>query len=124
LTREPLELVHDTLLTEAWQNASVAVAVFDESRAFLAANEKYLDLVGYARDDIRDATAGENILADERGRLAYFDLLIRDRQLRGTTPIQRKDGTVVAVDYLIVETLVYRFPYFMALLWSAETKNP
>jgi hypothetical protein len=30
----------------------------------------------------------------------------------------------VTVDYLIVETTVYRFPYFMALLWSPETLSP
>jgi PAS domain S-box-containing protein len=118
------EIVHETLLTEAWQNAQVGAVVFDEGRSFLAANRMYLELVGYSREEIADIKPGANIVTDEEGRLAYLDLLDSHERLSGSTPIRRKDGEVFVVNYVIVPTFVSRLPFFMALMWPPEDGRP
>jgi PAS domain S-box-containing protein len=117
------EIVHETLLTEAWQNAQVGAVVFDEGRTFLTANRMYLELVGYSRDEIGSMKAGANIVTDEEGRLAYLKLVTTHERLTGSTPIRRKDGQVHLVDYVIVPTVVSKFPFFMALMWPAVSPN-
>jgi PAS domain S-box-containing protein len=117
------EVVHDTLLAEAWQNAHVAAVVFDEGRTYLTANRTYLELVGYSRDEIAALRAGANILADEEGRLAYLELITRRQHLDGSAPLRRKDGEVFMADYVIVPTLVSRMPFFMALMWPTDERR-
>ena len=114
------EIVHETLLTEAWQNAKVGVVVFDDDRTYLTANRAYLDLVGYSRDEIGELKAGANLLADEEGRLGYLNLINQHERLHGSAPIRRRDGEVLMVDYFIVPTVVAQLPYFVALMWPAE----
>jgi hypothetical protein len=52
-----------------------------------------------------------------------IELLIREDRLHGTMPIQRKDGSVLNVDYFIVPTRVARLPYYIALLWAAAGRT-
>jgi PAS domain S-box-containing protein len=115
------EILNETLLTEAWQNAKVGAVVFDDDRTFLTANQAYLELVGYSFDEIGRLKAGANLLADEEGRLGYLRLINRHERLHGSAPIRRKDGDVLMVDYFIVPTVVARLPYFIALMWPAES---
>jgi len=115
------ELLHETLLIEAWQHAKVGAVVFDDDRTYLTANQAYLELVGYSRDEIGWLKAGANLLVDEDGRLGYLRLINRHERLHGSAPIRRKDGEVLMVDYFIVPTVVARLPYFIALMWPAES---
>ncbi len=114
---DTLAVLHETLLAEAWRNAEAAVIVFDDARTFLAANAAYLDLLGYSRQEVSKLKAGANLLADEPGRDAVIELLVKEERLHGTMPIRRKDGRVLNVDYSIVPTRVARLPYYVALLW-------
>ena len=114
------EMLHETLLTEAWQNAEIAAVVFDEGQEYLTANRAYLSLVGYSYDEIKDKAPGANILTDEEGRLAYVDLVTQHPRLDGSTPIRRKDGSLLIVDYVIVRTSVSTLPFFMALMWPSD----
>lgn len=122
MDEQTLAILHESLLTEAWHNAEVGTIVFDDERTFLTANAAYLDLLGYSRSEITDIKAGANLLADEPGRAAVIDLLIREKRLHGTMPIRRKDGGVLNVDYSIIPTHVARLPYYIALLWPAGGK--
>ena len=121
MSDEVYEILHETLLIEAWQHAKVGAVVFDDDRTFATANQAYLELVGYTREEIRNLQAGANLLADEEGRLGYLKLINRHERLHGSAPIRRKNGEILMVDYFIVPTIVARLPYFIALMWPAET---
>jgi PAS domain S-box-containing protein len=120
LDEQTLAILHESLLAEAWHNAEVGVMVFDDDRTFLTANAAYLDLLGYSRQEIGGLRAGANLLADEEGRAAVIDLLVRTQRLSGTMPIRRKDGGLLNVDYFVIPTRVARLPYYIALLWPAD----
>jgi PAS domain S-box-containing protein len=120
VSEEAFDFVFETLLVEAWHNATVAAVVFDDARTFLTANRAYLDLLGYSRKEMRDMKAGANLLVDEAGRLAYLDLFEREGQLHGRAPIHRKDGSVLIVDYFVVPTRVAHLPCSIALMWPTE----
>ena len=79
MDEETLAILDDTLLAEAWHNAEVGVAVFDDERTVLTVNAAYLDLLGYSRLEIGSLKAGANLLADEPGRAAVIDLRRRSQ---------------------------------------------
>ena len=114
------EMLHETLLTEAWQNAEIAAVVFDEGPGVPDREPAYLSLVGHSYDEIKDKAPGANILTDEEGRLTYVDLVTQHPRLDGSTPIRRKDGSLLIVDYVIVRTSVSTLPFFMALMWPSD----
>jgi PAS domain S-box-containing protein len=123
MDEQTLAILHESLLAEAWHNAEVGAIVFDDDRTFLTANAAYLDLLGYSRSEMSSIKAGTNLLADDPGRSAVIELLIREDRLNGTMPIRRKDGSVLNVDYFIVPTRVARLPYYIALLWPAAARK-
>jgi PAS domain S-box-containing protein len=123
MDEQTLAILHESLLAEAWHNAEVGAMVFDDDRTFLTANAAYLDLLGYSRSEMSSIKAGSNLLADEPGRSAVIELLIREDRLNGTMPIRRRDGSVLNVDYTIVPTRVAGLPYYIALLWPAAGRT-
>ena len=126
MDEQTLAILHESLLAEAWHNAEVAAIVFDDDRSFLTANAAYLDLLGYSREEIGSIKAGANLLADEAGRAAVIELLIREDRLHGTMPIRRTDNQVLNVDYFVIPTRVARLRYYIALIWPADgnSRNP
>jgi PAS domain-containing protein len=96
-----IELLHQTLLGDAWHNASVGVVVFDDDRHVISANDAYCDLVGYARDEIHEVVEA---LAD-------------GHSTRGT--LRRKDGELVRVEWETVGTRVSGLPYVIGIVRPA-----
>ena len=43
MSDEVYEILHETLLIEAWQHAKVGAVVFDDDRTFATANQAYLN---------------------------------------------------------------------------------
>lgn len=98
---DTIELLHQTLLGDAWDNASVAAVVFDDDRNVISANQAYCDLVGCPRDRIREV----------------FEPLAETRSGRGA--IRREAGDVVRVEWQTIRTRVSGLPYFIGLVWPA-----
>jgi PAS domain-containing protein len=106
---ETTRLIHQSLLGDAWENARQPAVVFDDANTFVAFNAAYCELTGYTREELLEPGLPSRLFGDEPPRDAA-----------GTTHVNRKDGSVLAVRYRLIETNVSALPYTIALLW-AET---
>jgi PAS domain-containing protein len=93
-------MLHQTLLGDAWENARVAVAVFDDDRRFIAFNAAFCRLTGFRRDELLVADCGPELPPG-----------------RGTAELACSDGRRLRVDYWSTETTVSSLPYAVALFW-------
>lgn len=94
------QLLHQTLLGDAWENARVAVAVLDDDRHYLAFNTEFCRLTGYRRDDLLARATGPQL---EHGR--------------GAVDLAVQGGGTVQAEYWAVETTVSGLPYVVAIFW-------
>jgi PAS domain S-box-containing protein len=95
------------------------VVVFDDARNFVAFNAAYCDLTGYSREEILELGPGPHLAADDASREEFERVLRHGGEGIGSARMRRKDGTVVAVGYRLVETNVSALPYTIALVWPA-----
>lgn len=93
------QLLHQTLLGDAWENARVAVAVLDDDRHYLAFNTEFCRLTGYRRDDLLARATGPQL-----------------HHGRGTVELAVQGGTQ-HVEYWAIETTVSGLPYVVAIFW-------
>lgn len=93
------QMLHETLLGDAWANAAVAVVVVDETGTAIAVNDAYCRLTGHAREDATAPGAGPSLPAG-----------------RGTSQVDCADGSTIRVDYCAIPTTVSNLPYCVALL--------
>jgi len=99
---EAAALVHETLLGDGWQNATIGAAITDDDDRYVACNDAFCRLTGYSRSEIVEPTASLELTPD---------------QTFGTGHIRRKDGTVVPVNYWRVPTKVAQADFYLVLLW-------
>jgi PAS domain S-box-containing protein len=107
---ETTRLIHQSLLGDAWENARQAVVVFDDANNFVAFNAAYCELTGYSREELLEPGAANRLRGDDAPR----DEEAADE---GTGRLRRKDGSVIAVRYRLIETNVSALPYTIALVW-------
>jgi PAS domain-containing protein len=100
------QLLHQTLLGDAWENARVAVAVLDDDRHYLAFNTAFCRLTGYRRDDLLARGTGPQL---EHGR--------------GVVDLAVHGGETVRTEYWAVETTVSGLPYVVALFWRDGSQS-
>lgn len=105
---ETTRLIHQSLLGDAWENARQAVVVFDDASNFVAFNAAYCELTGYSREELLEPGAAGRLRGDDGPRDEDAD--------EGTARLRRKDGSVVAVRYRLVETNISALPYSIALV--------
>ena len=113
------ELLHQTLLGDAWENAEVGVAIFGDDHTYLATNEAFCKLTGYARAELVKLRAGTDLAGDEETRSLFPSVIGGSRRI-GTGALKRKDGTVIPVHFMVVQTTVSRLPYFISLMWRED----
>lgn len=110
---EAREIVLQTLLLEALEGAELAVCVYDEEGRYVTVNGYACTLLGYTRDellshDVADFTEG-----------GIDRALLRSPEHReGVRRVQRKDGSSVAVAFVVVPTRVANLPYYVAVWWE------
>jgi PAS domain S-box-containing protein len=114
------QILHQTLLGDAWDHADEAVVVFDEDRNYLAFNEAYCDLLGYRRDEIIAMGVGGSLAADRQSHETFDAIVQRGLNRIGRANVRRGDGTPVEVCYRIISTTVAGLPYFVGIVWRAE----
>lgn len=113
------EMLHQTLLGDAWENAEIGVAIFGDDRSYLAMNEAFCKLTGYGRSELGKLRAGADLAADEETQRLFPEVIAGDRRI-GTASMRRKDGTVVRTHFMVVGTTVSRLPYFISLIWPED----
>jgi PAS domain S-box-containing protein len=106
----------EPVLREALASAEAAITIFAPDRRFLAANDRYLELTGYSRDDLGLLRAGENLrlepLAEER-----FIEMITSAISAGEADILRKNGEPLAVEYVVIPTVIGGERHFIGMMW-------
>jgi PAS domain S-box-containing protein len=112
-------MVHQTLLGDAWENARVAAAVFNDDGRYIACNTAFCNLSGYTRDEVAAMRVGVDLAPE--GSTVNLDLFkgITEGTLRaGSGRLKRKDGAVLDVDVLACATSVGSLPYYIVLYWE------
>ncbi|HZR96723.1 MAG TPA: PAS domain-containing protein [Gaiellaceae bacterium] len=120
MTQSPRpEIVHEALLGEAAECASVAVSVYDDDGRYVAMNKKAEEMLGYERDelltrDVGDFTAG----GIDR------TVLLKPEVREGVRLVKRKDGTTVPVAFVVAPTRVASLAFFIAVWWELAPDDP
>ena len=107
-------LVQQSIFGEAVQNADVGAFVVN-GQVVVAVNRAVADLTGYTLEEIIGGGV-PSLAADEDTRRQREEVLTGSRT-SGTGRILRKDGSVVAIRYLISKTRVARDTLMLGLLW-------
>ena len=115
-------LVHQTLLGDAWENATAAISVFSDDGRYIACNHAFCELSGYSRDEVVQMRVGVDLAADDRNRELFRDI-VGGREPRGAGGLKRKDGTVVEVEVLAIATTVAGLPYHLVLYFESRTST-
>ncbi len=107
------EIVLQTLLLEALESAALAVCVYDEEGRYVTVNSHACSLLGYTRDELLTHDVGDFT----EGGIDRTRLLSNDSR-EGVRRVQRKDGSSVAVAFVVTPTRVANLPYYVAVWWE------
>jgi PAS domain S-box-containing protein len=121
-TEDVSSLVHRTLLGDAWEHASVAVAVYAEDGRYVACNQAFSRLTGYSRPEIANLRVGIDLAGEGSKNHELFRHLVEGRKQVGQGRLRRKDGRELAVNVWAIETRAAGLPYFIVLYWEASRR--
>jgi PAS domain S-box-containing protein len=113
----------ETVLREALVRAEAAITVFTSDRRFIAANDRYLELTGYSRDDIEHHRAGENLRLDPLAEERFIEV-ITSAISAGEADILRKNGEPLAVEYVVIPTEILGERHFIGMMWPLVVDEP
>lgn len=116
-------MLHQTLLGDAWEHASVAAAIFADDGRYLACNQAFCKLTGYTREQIAKMRVGVDLAGDEKRNHRLFREIVGDERTTGTGALRRADGSVVDVTFWAIDTKAAALPYYIVLYWEA-VKRP
>jgi PAS domain S-box-containing protein len=112
-------LLHEALLGEAAESAFFAVTVYDDDGRLVAANRRASELLGYPRDELLTYDVGAYTDGGfDRSRL--FSQAMRE----GVRRVRRKDGSQVAVAFVVAPSRLAGLPYFVAVWWQLAEDDP
>lgn len=113
--------LHQTLLGEAWDNATVALAVFSDDGRYIACNTAFCQLTGYTRAEVITMRVGVDLAPDERANTQLFREIVGDVRVVGSGGLKKKDGSVITVNFWAIRTRAAHLPYYLVLYWDAAT---
>ena len=113
------DLLHQTLLGEAAESASMGMTVYDDDGRMVAINKRAAELLGYSRDellahDVADFTEG----GIDRS------VLQRSALREGVRLLHRKDGTTLPAAFVVGTARLAGLPYFVAVWWELAPDDP
>jgi PAS domain S-box-containing protein len=115
-------MVHQTLLGEAWEHASVAVAIFSDDARYLACNQAFCRLTGYSREEIARMRVGVDLAPEPETNTKLFQAIVRDTKSVGSGGLKRKDGSVTTVNVWAIDTRAANLPYYIVLYWPSAAR--
>jgi len=113
------DLLHEALLGEAAESAFFAVTVYDDDGRLVAANRRAADLLGYSREELLRYDVG----AFTEGGFDRNRLLSQSMR-EGARRVRRKDGSQVAVAFVVAPATLSGLPYFVAVWWQLADDDP
>ena len=119
---EVISILHQAHLGDAWDNASIAVTVIDDSGAYIACNEAMCRLSGYSRAELLDMRAGRTLAVDPELNRRIFENIVSGRQTANIGGLRRKDGKELDVAVLGVPTRVAGLEYYVVLYWPLDER--
>ena len=112
---DPEQLLQRTLLGEAVDLLEeAAVFVWNEERRYVAVNEHAARLVGVPRGELLGMPVGD--LSPDHAR-ADIERSRSTAILTGSSSFTRRDGEVVALDWVTMHTRVAGLPYMISICW-------
>jgi PAS domain S-box-containing protein len=111
-----METIPEAALREALADADAAVTVFTAERRFLGVNNRYLEITGYTREEALAHRAGETLRLDPLDRAQFLEL-ITAAVSAGEADIVRKDGTTLAVEFVVIPTAIDGERAFFGIMW-------
>lgn len=112
MSSDPDDVLQQTLLGEAAQNADCAVFLVSEEGEHVAMNEAAAELLGYTRDELKRLPVqaiGDGI-----------DAMLVGGQGPAKVALRKKDGSTVAGEYRAIATRVASLPYVLAFFVPAD----
>ena len=115
--RESQRLVHRALLGEAIDSLTdAAVFVWGDDRRYVAVNETACVLTGLTRDELVGMPVGDLSPDGAAGDMARAKA---GGIVQGSSSFTRRDGEVVALNWVTMQTRVAGLPYLVSLCWRA-----
>lgn len=115
-------LLHQTLLGDAWDHATVAAAVFSDDGRYIACNEAFCKLTGYSREEIGRMRVGIDLAVDEQRNHKLFREIVGERRTVGSGGLKRKDGSELAITFWAIATRAAALPYYVVLYWPSSDR--
>jgi PAS domain S-box-containing protein len=116
MARRTEDLINQTLVGDAWMNATLAMLVVDDDGNYVATNESACKLTGYKHAELMKLRAGRDLAGDEASAKIY-GALQREQRMQGKKLVRRKDGSLVPCRYWGVRTNIGKMQYFILMLW-------
>jgi PAS domain-containing protein len=108
--------VQEALLGEAAAGAAVGIVVWDDTRCYVAANERACALLGCSLDEIIGATVGRRTADGSE----MVERVVRGKQTQGRLVAERFDGSgTVDLEFLTFPTRAAGLPYMASIIWPA-----
>ena len=111
------EAVQQTLLGDASEHADVGMMVWNAERRYVAANTKACELIGTPRDKLLAGHVGDSNRSPAVG--SVIEEILRKVPARGSTTIERGDGSAVDVEWVVFPTRLAGLPHIVGLMWPA-----
>jgi PAS domain-containing protein len=107
--------IQNQLLAEAMRSASVGLLVWDESRHYIAANERACEILGTSLTELLGQRVGGH--TDEADVDRLIESAVRTDFVSGTAKVERFDGSgLVNVFYATFATKSAGMPFMATLL--------
>jgi PAS domain S-box-containing protein len=113
------DLLHQALLGEAADGASLGISVYDDDGRFVAINRHAAELLAYTRDELLS-----HDVADFTDGGIDRSVLLRENVREGVRLVRRRDGTTKPVAFVVAPSRLAGLPYFVAIWWELPADDP
>lgn len=108
-------------LGEAALNCDVAIFVADEDMHYVAVNDAACRLLGYKREELLQVRVTDIAIAP--GADDLYAEMIQIGEAFGTTPLRKKDGSVVLFSYWAAKTVAAAMPLYISFGVRGQPRN-
>lgn len=110
------QTLSSNLIAQAFAAADAAIAIFTADRRYLSVNHRFAELTGYTPEEIRYMRAGESLRLSPL-KQDEFMRLVTSAISTGEADILRKDGSLLAIEYIVLPTVINGEGHFIGMLW-------
>jgi PAS domain S-box-containing protein len=112
------DAILNTLLGDGAENVELGVFIYDDDGKYVAVNAHACELLGYPREELLTHHVG-----DFTPEGAVPDRFEEMNRREGVRVVRRKDGSEVAVAYVVAPTRVSTFAFHLAVVWELDADD-